>query len=150
MSQRRRAPLPRALAPLAVCVAALGLGGGCQNVEKIEIPNVFRTVPERPLADVPVPVGFRYKQKGSYIFDNNFRVARLRYTGTPWPEDAVAFFKQQMPLSHWRPSGEQTRDGKQILRFVNDTERCEVQIDRARGLTELTIDISPRETDKAS
>ncbi|RME76103.1 MAG: hypothetical protein D6776_01845, partial [Planctomycetota bacterium] len=140
--------VPRAPAIVAIgFVAALFAPlSGCQNVEKFEIPNIFRTVPDRPLADVPVPVGFRYQQRGSYIFDNNFRVARLRYTGTPWVEDVVAFFNEQMPLSRWRALPAFTRDGKQVLAFVNDRERCEITLDRRRGLTEIVIDITPRKT----
>jgi hypothetical protein len=134
-------------APVALCLtASIGLGSGCQSVEKVEISNIFRQVPERPLADVPVPVGFRYKQKGSYIFNNNFRVARLCYSGTPWPEDALAFFAQQMPLSKWRPTGSETVDGWDILRFENEVESCAVKLDRKKGITSIVIDIAPRET----
>ena len=87
----------------AVLGAALVLGpvlaGGCRDVEKVEIPNIFRQTPERPLADVPVPVGFRFKEQGSFVFNSNYRVARLRYSGTPKIEEVVRFYREQMPLS---------------------------------------------------
>ncbi|GIW71216.1 MAG: hypothetical protein KatS3mg102_0758 [Planctomycetota bacterium] len=139
----------RSVAPLVL--AALGmagtaaLGSGCQSVEKIEIPNIFRQVPERPLVDVPVPVGFRYKERGSYIFNSNFRVARLLYDGTPGRDDTVAFMAEQMPLSKWEALGRGEVGNATVLRFRNELEECTVTVDRHRGLTRLTIEIAPRE-----
>jgi hypothetical protein len=119
------------------------LVGGCRDVEMVEIPNIFRQAPERPLADVPVPVGFRYKEQGSYIFDRNYRVARLKYTGTPHIDEAIAFFKQQMPLSRWKFVREGSGEMRTVV-FDNDLEELTVSLDRDAGLTRIAIDISPR------
>lgn len=121
------------------------LAGGCRDVEKVEIPNIFRQTPERPLADVPVPVGFRYKEQGSYIFDRNYRVARLKYTGTPHIDEAVAFFKQQMPLSRWKFLREGAGEGRTLV-FENDIEELTVSLDRGAGLTRIAIDIAPKKS----
>lgn len=129
-------------------VASLGaFGTGCQvgDIERIEIPNVFRIMPERPLADVPVPVGFRYREKGSYLFNNNYRVACIRYRGSNSHEETEAFYKEQMPLSHWtfvRASGERER----VLEFQNELETCTVKLYRKGGFGALDIEIMPRKT----
>jgi hypothetical protein len=127
----------------AACVGAPMVALGCRDVDKIEIPNPFRQTPERPLADVPVPNGFRYLEQGSYIFDRNYRVARLRYSGTPHIDDAVAFFKEQMPLSKWNLVKE-GQDGGRWVQFQNEFEEMKVLLEREAGVTSIQIDISPK------
>jgi hypothetical protein len=144
----KRSVLFRA-ASRGLTVAALACGsflvGGCRDVEKVEIPNIFHQTPERPLADVPVPDRFRYKEQGSYIFDRSYRVARLRYTGTPHVEEAVEFFKAQMPLSRWKLVRETVGDARTLF-FENDIEEMKISLDRQAGLTSVDIDISPKKS----
>jgi hypothetical protein len=142
----RRSELYRVASQTVLAAALVGGGGllgGCRNVEKVEIPNIFHSTPERPLADVPVPNGFRYKDAGSYIFDRNYRVARLRYSGTPHMDEVVGFFKEQMPLSRWILVREQG-DGPRQLYFQNEIEDMRISVDREGGITSIDIDISPK------
>jgi len=142
----QRSELRRVASRAVVAAALFGgafLAGGCRGVEKIEIPNIFRVTPERPLADVPVPDGFRYKDLGSYIFDRNYRVARLRYSGTPHLEETVGFFKEQMPLSRWMFVREEGNDARALF-FRNEIEEMKVSVERQGGITSIEIDISPR------
>jgi hypothetical protein len=143
-----RSELVRLASRAAVAAALVGgpfFAGGCRDVEKIEIPNVFHRPAERPLADVPVPNGFTFKERGSYFFNRNYRVARLRYNGTPYMEDAIAFFKEQMPLSKWRlvREADPDADGPALV-FENDTEEMRIDLERRGGLTRIDIDISPK------
>ena len=128
----------------AVLFAAVLIGGGgCRDVEKVEIQNIFSQAPVRPLPDVPVPIGFQYVERGSYVFNDNYRVARLRYTGTPHVDEVVQYYKEQMPLSKWtfvRDTEMETR----VLSFQNDLEKCEVGLERRGGLTTIEINITPR------
>ena len=133
----------RAMVVAVTLVGGPFLVGGCRDVEKVEIPNIFRQVPERPLADVPVPTGFRYTERGSYIFDRNYRVARLRYTGTPHVDDAAGFFKEQMPQSKWSFVREAGTDERTLV-FQNEIEDMKISLDRQAGMTRIDIDISPR------
>jgi len=124
------------------------LGGGCRDIERVEsfsVPNFLVVRPERPLADVPVPVGFTYKESGSYIFNGNFRVAKLQYRGTPHIERCVDFFKEQMPLSRWMLIREAGVD-ERVVTFRNESEEMLIRLDRSAGITALEIEIKPRST----
>ena len=142
---RGRSYVPLVLGAIALASAPLW-GGGCQNVEKVEIPNVFRTTPERPLADVPVPVGFRYVERGSFIFDSNFRVAKLRYSGSQRLDEVVAFYTEQMPRSQWSFIGKSGEGEDKVLEFQSEMETCVVTLDREGGQSTLEIEIAPRRT----
>ncbi len=143
-----RSELVRMASRAAVAAALVGgplVAGGCRDVEKIEIPNIFHQPAERPLADVPIPNGFRFKERGSYLFDRNYRVARLRYNGTPHVDDVVAFFKAQAPLLKWRLVREADPDAEgPALVFENDTEEMKIDLERRGGLTSIEIDIVPK------
>lgn len=128
----------------AGCILTVVGGTGCQSFEGTQFAELFTTVPERPLADVPVPDGFRYKERGSYIFSSNYRVARLKYSGTPNLETTVAFFREHMPMSHWRVTDEQADGRASTLVFSNKEEACTVSFTRRSGLTYINIDITPR------
>ena len=129
----------------AALLAAVLIGGaGCRDVEKVEIENIFRRPPSRPLPDVPVPIGFQYLERGSYVFNENYRVARLRYTGTPHIEDVVQYYKEQMPLSKWTFVRDAELEAR-VLTFQNDLEKCTVSLERKGGLTTIEINITPRD-----
>lgn len=135
---------------LAALAAVLVMGSvlfapGCQNVEMVSVPNVFRTMPERPIADVPVPVGLRFKNRGSYVFNNNYRVAKLRYTGALHVEDIERFYMEQMPLSRWEPVAQSGAE-QRVLEFRNSDESCTLTVQRSGGVSTLDIEIQPRET----
>jgi len=135
------------LAQAAVFAAGLVVfAGGCRDVEKRDsftVPNILQVRPERPLADVPVQVGFTMKSNGSYIFDGNYRVAKLLYRGTPKVDDCVQYFKEQMPQSRWTFVRDSDSDGR-VLTFFNDCEECNIKLGRVAGITSLDIEIKPR------
>lgn len=129
-----------------VAVTAAAALGGCRGVAgtgSVTIPNPLVVMPERPLADVPVPVGFALKSDGSYVFDGNYRVARLLYRGTPHITEVVRYFKEQMPQSRWTCVGDSGVDGR-VVTFQNEAEQLELKLDRDSGVTALEIDIKPR------
>jgi hypothetical protein len=138
----RRSTLPA----LVVAVGISALAGGCRDIHRTEsftIPNFMAVRPERPLADVPVPMGFTYKEHGSYVYSGNYRVAKLSYRGTPKVEDCVDFFRGEMPQSRWafvRESGVDERD----LLFHNEQEEMTVRLSRVSGITSIEIAIKPR------
>ncbi|MHC4393029.1 MAG: hypothetical protein ACYS22_17185 [Planctomycetota bacterium] len=131
-----------------VVLAFGGALSGCQNIERIEIPNFFRPMPERPLADVPVPVGFRFRENGSYVFNNNYRVAKLRYAGGRQLDEVEAFYKENMPLSQWEFTGDSGAK-KRVITFQKDWETCTVTLMRDHGRSAINIEISPREVASA-
>lgn len=141
----KRDVLSAAAAAAAVIGFAL-FGQGCRGIERVEsftVPNFLVVRPERPLADVPVPLGFTYKENGSYVFSGNYRVARLQYRGTPHIEECVRYFQEQMPPSRWRFIRQAGIEGR-LVTFHNDEEELRIKLDRSGGLTLLTIDIKPR------
>src|SRR5437868_301919 len=136
------------LSALVVAAGIVVFGGGCtsvQNTESITVRNPLRVVPERPLDDVPVPVGFTYKKNDSYVFSGNYRVAKLEYRGTPHIEECIEYFKEQAPVSRWSFVRETSADG-QGLTFQNEAEEITVQFDRRGGGTKLSIEVKPRST----
>ena len=133
----------RSAVPAMVVAVAGFLGQGCQSVEHVAGGGLFETVTERPLADVPVPDGLRFEESGSYVFNRNFRVARLFYRGTGDLRAIEGFYKEQMPLSRWtfvRASGIQER----VIEFQSKLETCTVTLKRLGGASSLDIEISPR------
>lgn len=136
------------LSALVVAAGIVVFGGGCTSVQQtdsITVRNPLRVVPERPLDDVPVPVGFTYKKNDSYVFSGNYRVAKLEYRGTPQIEECVAYFKEHAPVSRWIFVRESTVDGPVVL-FQNEAEEMAVRFDRRGGITQLSIEIKPRAT----
>lgn len=143
--------MKRSVWSAGVLAAGIGfavLSSGCRGIEKVEsinIPNFLVVRPERPLADVPVPLGFTYKENGSYIFSGNYRVARLLYRGTPHVDDCVEYFKEQMPQSRWAFVRDSGVDDREVM-FHNEAEELRIKFGRQGGLTVLRIDIKPRPT----
>jgi hypothetical protein len=138
----------RRLWQAAVGLAALlsVTGAGCGGIEKQDsftLPNPMIVRPERPLADVPVPVGFAFKSNGSYIFSGNYRVAKLLYRGTPHIDACMEYFKREMPQSRWNFVRDSGVDGR-AMTFYNECEELNIKFDRVAGLTSLDIEIKPR------
>ena len=131
---------------LAIVAAAALMGAGCTTTgggKEISITNPFVITPERPLTDVPVPTGFTYKSKDSYVFSGNYRVAKLVYRGGAHIDACVAYFKQQMPVSNWAFVKDSSTDGR-VVTFHNEAEEMRIIFDRQAGLTHMAIEIKPR------
>jgi len=125
-------------------LAAGGCNGGIHSADTITVSNPLKIIPERPLADVPVPSGFTYKSNGSYVFSGNYRVAKLVYRGTPKMDDCEQYFREQMPLSRWSFIKDAGTDERELV-FQNDAaEEMLVFMKRSAGLTSLEIEIKPR------
>lgn len=132
---------------MALAATVLAGASGCQTSgtggERFFIPNIFQSETERPLADVPVPRGSRLQHRGSYIFDNNYRVALLRYSSGQSKGKLESFFESQMPVSGWSStgvSGESTR----VLEYTKELERCRITITRSSGVSRIEIDVAPK------
>lgn len=82
-----------------------------------------------PIADLPVPAGFRLLEGRS----RNFTAAGARYADHVyhgWADKfAVArFYKRQMPISRWALVTDMFVQGSIILDFEKDTERCRITV----------------------
>ena len=64
-------------------------------------------------------IRFRFRERGSYIFNNNYRVAKIRYSGARRLEQVEAFYKDQMPLSEWTFVGV-SGARKRVIEFQSD------------------------------
>lgn len=145
MRPKRRGSAFAAIVVLAAGFAALGAAGcaGIAGTESFSIRNPFRIVPERPLADVPVPTGFTYRKSASWVFNGNYRVARLEYRGTPHVEECASYFLEQMPQNRWSFVADSGKDDR-VMKFRNESEEMQVTLARMSGVTRLAIEIKPR------
>ncbi len=127
----------------AAALAVVAVFSGCAGTRPLKVANPLEAEPERPLTDVPVPVGFIYRTKDSYILKGNYRVARLVYVGSSAVDRVAAFYEEQMPLSRWKLK----RDfgvTERVLTFESEHEECSVRVQRRQGLTFLDVEIAPR------
>jgi hypothetical protein len=82
-----------------------------------------------PIPDLPVPIGFKlvesisrsYESAGARLIDHTYEGRETKY-------DVDRFYRKQMPLKGWTMRSTQMVRGEHLLRFVKDTELCEVRI----------------------
>lgn len=82
-----------------------------------------------PIPDLPVPIGFKlvesisrsYESAGARLIDHTYEGRESKY-------DVDRFYRKQMPLKGWTMRSTQMVRGEHLLRFVKDTELCEVRI----------------------
>lgn len=94
--------------------------------------------------DVPTPAGFKILEGESFAFQNDVtRVALLKYSGSRSADQAVWFYKEQMPMYKWNPINIIEYE-RRILNYEKESESCIVTIEsRGRGSI-ITIAISPK------
>ncbi len=94
--------------------------------------------------DIPVPAGFKIIPLDSYSFETaGVRVGVLRYQGKAKPEQAVNFYKEQMPMHNWNLLNV-IQYGEMLLNFDRETETCIIQlIPRGNNMT-ISISLGPK------
>lgn len=105
-------------------------------------------------SDIPVPANFALSPEESYSFQSaGFRAGLLKYKGKASGEQAVVFFKEQMPLYNWHLINIVEHD-RRMLSFEKDQETCIITIDEKGQKALITVSIAPkpqaayRKTDK--
>ncbi len=102
--------------------------------------------PDAPIPDVPMPVGFKpVVTQCSSSFDGVARTVTHVYQGRARAVEAVLFYRQQLPLSNWRPVDKQVHeDGSTSLYFVKGAESLGVRLSERFKVTTIEIFITPR------
>lgn len=105
-------------------------------------------------SDIPVPAVFKFAPEESYAFQTTgFRAGLLKYNGKAAGEQAVVFFKEQMPLYNWQLLNI-VEHGRRMLSFEKENETCIITIDEKGNQANITVSVapksqfSPRKTDK--
>lgn len=105
-------------------------------------------------ADVPTPAGFVFVPEESYIFQSaGFRAGLLKYKGKASGDQAVVFFKEQMPLYNWHLVNI-VEHGRRMLSFEKEQEACVITIDENGNRAQIAVSVAPksqiiyRKTDK--
>jgi len=101
--------------------------------------------------DVPVPAGLKFIPEDSFAFQNDlFRVALLRYSGRVAAEQAVSFYKEQMPLYGWEVINI-VEYGTKTLNFDRPEETCTIIIN-AKGSkkSDIAISVAPKAASRRS
>ncbi|MCE5325008.1 MAG: hypothetical protein LLG01_01190 [Planctomycetaceae bacterium] len=82
-----------------------------------------------PIPDVPVPMGFKIKEKQTLEFGaGSARYLEHVYKGRADKWELNRFFRQQMQANRWQFVNYLVTDGEFTLEFEKDTERCRVMI----------------------
>ena len=96
------------------------------------------------LNDIPVPASFIFMPEDSYAFQSsNFRAGLLRYRGKALGDQAVTFFKEQMPMYNWRLVNV-VEYGRRMLTFEKEEENCVITLDGKDNRLELVISVGPK------
>jgi len=94
--------------------------------------------------DVPVPSGAALLSDESFAFQNDAtRVALLKYIGGQTADQAVWFYKEQMPMYNWSPINIIEYE-RRILNYEKSSESCIVTIEPKGRKSLITIAISPK------
>jgi hypothetical protein len=96
-------------------------------------------------SDIPVPAGFKLMPQQSYSFENEgIRVAFLKYSGRGTLDQALNFYKDQMPLSKWNLLNI-SEFGTRLLNFERDGETCIITMETLPlGGTIVSLSIGPK------
>lgn len=132
---------------LAVLLAVVG---GCSAAGPIAPSGPLRPMPDPPLADVPVPVGFRLQERSCEDWSSGaIRYVRHRYLGKADKYAVRKFYREQMPLLRWSAVSEGQVSGRHTLRFKRPKESCTITVsdadrDSARtGVIAIEVMIAP-------
>lgn len=146
----KRSLLPAArCAGLLVCVLALG----CEQIE-----NPGKLTPGSPgvagtrsvelqrsqLDDVPVPRDMELVTRANQSFSYTsagVRVGRFRFRGNVAVDEAIDFYRKNMPLSAygWTPTNESVDREVAVLTYSKNADRCDVRVTREDGATTILV-----------
>jgi len=114
-----------------------------QNKKSDSRDNYYQlgTSVQNRFSDLPVPNGFVFLRKKSFVFQNNdTRMGTLFYTGKATFEGLTEFYKQSMTENGWDLTNI-VEFGKTIMNFEKGSERCVVTID-LKGVKSLIVSLS--------
>lgn len=131
-----------------VCIIfCLFLLTGCATAIKSSDPTQVPALEPAALlkfSDIPVPALFKFAPEESYAFQaTGFRAGLLEYNGRARGEQAVVFFKEQMPLYNWQLLNI-VEHGRKMLSFEKENETCIITIDEKGGRTGITVSVAPK------
>jgi hypothetical protein len=139
-------PKKRILLPFTLCCLLL-LIGCATTISKSSDPTQVPALEPAALlkfADIPVPAVFKFTPDESYAFQAaGFRAALLKYNGKATGEQAVVFFKEQMPLYNWRLLNI-VEHGRRMLSFEKEDETCIITIDEKGNRSGITVSVAPK------
>ncbi|MCM8778825.1 MAG: hypothetical protein NC898_01960 [Candidatus Omnitrophica bacterium] len=125
---------------------------GCASfpIQKTAADKPLESAPLLKFSDVPVPQGFKLMANESFIFQNeNGRVGLLRYTGSPTADQAVNFYREQMPQYGWFLLNI-IEYGRRVLNFEKGEESCIITIEPATTRTLISISLGPKSKSPSS
>jgi hypothetical protein len=126
---------------------ALSVLSGCEMTqEKSLSPESVVLAPAyaAKIADIPVPRDFKLLPKESYSFESGaIRVAVLKYHGRARLDQAVRFYKEQMPLSDWTLLNIIEYENC-LLNFDRDDETCIIDVSGRMSGVLVTISLGPK------
>jgi hypothetical protein len=83
-----------------------------------------------PVADLPVPQGFELEESASRSFaEAGNRYVDHLYTGRADKYNVARFYKRYMPISRWTLTTDMFIQGRMLLDFEKEGERCRIMID---------------------
>jgi hypothetical protein len=132
---------------------AAALAAGCTNQGSAgpsgaapADPSELQPKANPTIADVPIPVDFRYI--GDRSLDSvapGIRVIYYVFRGNKDNLAVARFFRKQMPLSGWQIRGEQGALGVKTMEFGKESEICRIVIQDGPlfDKTEVRVNIFP-------
>ena len=100
--------------------------------------------PDFRIADIPLPAGFEFERKGSFVFQNSrMDVGRIQYAGRAPIEEVAQFYLDEMTNYNWTLLNV-TEYGSITLYFEKPNKAAQVLLTpKVRG-TEIQISFFPK------
>lgn len=134
-----------------LCFLSCILLSSCATSDNSKTTQSALLEPQNTLrfSDVPVPVGLKALPKDSYIFENGgVRVGVLKYRGKVNIDQAVSFYKEQMPMYGWSLLNV-IEYGERMLNFDRVNETCIITLIPNGSVTTVSISLGPKATQAA-
>ncbi|RJP64432.1 MAG: hypothetical protein C4532_19260 [Candidatus Abyssobacteria bacterium SURF_17] len=92
-----------ALVPLVLGCASWRGSTATEPETGADIATGIPLAPDFRIADIPVPAGFEFDRKTSFVFqNNNIDVGRIVYAGKEQIGDVAQFYIDEMPRYNWK------------------------------------------------
>jgi len=109
-----------------------------------ETPGPLMAGANSPIADVPVPIGFKLQEGKSYAqVTGPLRFVKYYYVGRESTLPVVKFFKDNMPLNKWDFVSQDGPANEMTLKFTKSNEDCVIVIQGGSMHTKVWINIDP-------
>ena len=141
----------RTLSILLTFCVAISMIQGCET-PRIALGK--KPPAEQEIADVPVPLGFKFIKKKSYIHDKSYRYIVLQYVRPHYKkvDPVVRFYKDYMPKSGWQLEWIVGTGDHPKLYFKKGYSECEIDVARSFApdlktpVVKARITIGPKKT----